>query len=69
MQSPLNYYEYYDADFGYSWAINKTTFKTEYPTYFYGGTSLGFYSMITTIPEQGIAIILLNNKGNFPRMG
>lgn len=68
IKSPISYYDYYDADFGYSWAINKTLFKTNKPTYFYGGTSLGFFSMITSIPESGIHIILLNNKGDFPRI-
>ena len=68
MKSPISYYDYYDADFGYSWAINKTLFKTDLPTYFYGGTSLGFFSMITTIPDKGINIILINNKGGFPRI-
>ncbi|MGB1241145.1 MAG: serine hydrolase [Chitinophagales bacterium] len=67
-QSPISHYEYYDSDFGYSWAINKELFGTKKPTYFYGGTSLGFFSMITTIPERGITLILLNNKGNFPRI-
>jgi len=68
IKSPISYYEYYDAGFGYSWAINKTLFKTTKPTYFYGGTSLGFFSMITSLPESGITIILLNNKGDFPRI-
>ena len=68
MKSPISYYEYYDSDFGYSWAINKTLFNTEFPTYFYGGTSLGFFSMMTIIPDKGINIILINNKGKFPRI-
>jgi CubicO group peptidase (beta-lactamase class C family) len=68
IKSPISYYEYYESYFGYSWAINNTLFNTKNPTYFYGGTSLGFYSMITTIPESGINIILLSNKGDFPRI-
>lgn len=68
IKSPISYYDYYDADFGYSWAINKTLINTKQQAYFYGGTSLGFFSMITSIPESGVNIILLNNKGNFPRI-
>jgi CubicO group peptidase (beta-lactamase class C family) len=68
IRSPISCYEYYDADFGYSWAINKSTFQTNEPAFFYGGTSLGFFSMITTLPESRITIILLNNKGDFPRI-
>ena len=68
IKSPISYYEYYDSDFGYSWGINRDMFEISYPTYFYGGTSLGFFSMITTVPEKGINIILLSNTGNFPRI-
>ncbi|MGB1205781.1 MAG: serine hydrolase [Chitinophagales bacterium] len=68
IKSPISYYEYYNSDFGYSWAINKGMLKSTSPTYFYGGTSLGYFSMITTIPEQNINIILLSNTGNFPRI-
>jgi CubicO group peptidase (beta-lactamase class C family) len=68
IKSPISHYDYYDSDFGYSWGINTTLFKTAEPTYFYGGTSLGFFSMITTLPKSGITIILLSNKGNFPRI-
>lgn len=68
IKSPISYYEYYDSDFGYSWAINKGMLKSARPAYFYGGTSLGFFSMITTIPEQDINIILLSNAGDFPRI-
>lgn len=68
MKSPLSYYEYYEADFGYSWAISRTTFSSKCKIYFYGGTSLGFYSFIANIPDKEITIILLNNKGNFPRI-
>lgn len=67
-KSPLSYYDYYDSDFGYSWAINRKLFRTEKQAYFYGGTSLGFFSMIVTLPESGIHIILLHNKGDFPRI-
>lgn len=68
IKSPISYYEYYDSNFGYSWGINKGMFKTAKPAYFYGGTSLGFFSIILTIPDSGINIILINNKGNFPRI-
>lgn len=71
IKSPISYYEYYeyyDSDFGYSWGINRNMFKITSPTYFYGGTSLGFFSMITTVPERGINIILLSNTGDFPRI-
>ena len=68
IKSPISYYEYYDSDFGYSWGINRNMFEISSPTYFYGGTSLGFFSMITTVPEKGINIILLSNTGNFPRI-
>lgn len=68
IKSPISYYDYYESDFGYSWGINKSLFNTKKPTYFYGGTSLGFFSMITTIPEKGVSIILLSNKGDFPRI-
>lgn len=67
-KTPMSYYEYYDSDFGYSWAINRDLFATEKPTYFYGGTSLGFFSMVTSIPEDETYIILLNNSGDFPRI-
>ncbi len=67
-KSPISYYDYYDSDFGYSWAINRKLFRTKKQAYFYGGTSLGFFSMIVTIPQSGINIILLNNKGDFPRI-
>ena len=68
IKSPISYYEYYDSDFGYSWGINRNMFEVSNPTYFYGGTSLGFFSMITTVPEKGINIILLSNTGDFPRI-
>lgn len=68
IKSPISYYEYYDSDFGYSWGINTGMLNSGNPAYFYGGTSLGFFSMITTVPEQGINIVLLNNKGAFPRI-
>ncbi len=68
IKSRRSYYEFYDSDFGYSWAINTNMFNTDQQTYFYGGTSLGFFSMITTIPEKGINIILLGNNGSFPRI-
>ncbi len=68
IKSPISYYEYYDSEFGYSWAINGGTLSSISQTYFYGGSSLGFFSMITTIPEKGINVILLNNTGNFPRI-
>ena len=68
IKSPISYYEHYDSDFGYSWAKNKTTFKTKDSIYFYGGTSLGFYSIMVSVPSKGINIILLNNTGNFHRM-
>lgn len=62
------YYEDYNADFGYSWAINKNTFSTSELCYFYGGTSLGFYSLVIYLPEAETSIILLNNTGSFPRL-
>jgi len=68
IQSPISYYEHYDSDFGYSWGINKGMFKTTKPTYFYGGTSLGFFSIILITPSSGTNIILINNKGYFPRI-
>lgn len=58
----------YDADFGYSWTINKTTFGVNETCYFYGGTSLGFYSLMIYLPESETCLVLLNNTSNFPRL-
>ena len=57
------------ADYGYGWMIDRLSFKVsaKHTIQFHPGTEPGFYSMLIRQPDKGIVIILLNNKGEFPR--
>ena len=57
------------ADYGYGWMIDRLSFKAsaKHTIQFHPGTEPGFYSMLIRQPDKGIVIILLNNKGEFPR--
>ena len=59
----------YDAMYGYGWMIDKLQFNVskKHIVQYHPGTEFGFYDMLVRQPDKDIFIILLNNKGDFPR--
>jgi CubicO group peptidase (beta-lactamase class C family) len=59
----------WNADYGYGWMIDKLQFKaaSKHMIHYHPGTEPGFYAMVVRQPDKNIVIILLNNKGEFPR--
>lgn len=66
---PKTEYNDWDAYYGYGWMIDRYMFNSskKHLIFYHPGTDFGFYSMFLKQPDEGIAIILLNNTGEFPR--
>ena len=67
-QPRVNWKEW-DADYGYGWMLDRGIFDagTRHEIQYHPGTEPGFYAMMIRQPDKKITIILLNNKGDFPR--
>ncbi|RZK19056.1 MAG: class A beta-lactamase-related serine hydrolase, partial [Flavobacterium sp.] len=59
----------WDSDYGYGWMLDRGIFDagTRHKILYHPGTEPGFYTMMIRQPDKKITIILLNNKGEFPR--
>jgi CubicO group peptidase (beta-lactamase class C family) len=67
-QPRVNWKEW-DADYGYGWMLDRGIFDagTRHEIQYHPGTEPGFFTMMIRQPDKKITIILLNNKGEFPR--
>lgn len=59
----------WDAYYGYGWMIDRLQFEAskKHTIQYHPGTEIGFYDMLVRQPDKDIFIIILNNKGDFPR--
>jgi CubicO group peptidase (beta-lactamase class C family) len=59
----------WDAEYGYGWMTDKDLFQVskKHSVHYHPGTEFGFYSMLVLQPDKNLTLILLNNKGEFPR--
>jgi len=69
MFQPHANWKEWDAGYGYGWMIDHGSFKVaaKHIVQYHPGTEPGFYTMMIRQTDKGITIILLNNKGDFPR--
>jgi hypothetical protein len=68
MQPQADWHEW-KAGYGYGWMIDRGVFNAsrKHVIEYHPGTEPGFYTIMLRQPDKGIVIILLNNKGDFPR--
>jgi len=59
----------WDAEYGYGWMTDKGLFRTSknHTVLYHPGTEFGFYDMLVLQPDKKLALVLLNNTGEFPR--
>jgi CubicO group peptidase (beta-lactamase class C family) len=66
---PRAAYDDWDADYGFGWMIDKKIFgqSKTHKIIYHPGTDIGYYSMFVRQPDSDNLIIMLSNKGDFPR--
>ncbi len=66
---PRAAYDDWDADYGFGWMIDKKMFgqSKSHKIIYHPGTDIGYYSMFVRQPDADNLIIMLSNKGDFPR--
>ncbi len=66
---PRVLWDEWGAYYGYGWMIDRLQFgaSKKHIIQYHPGTELGFFDMLVRQPDKDIFIILLSNKGDFPR--